>query len=237
MRKRGFKVIHFLHIGKTGGTALGRVFQDNQRVGQCWLVLHEHSTTVKRLPKNDPFTFVLRDPVDRFVSAFYSRYRQGKPAYFIPWTVAEADAFALFPSANSLAEALSDSDPECRQSARSAMQAIGHVRTHYSDWLGTVDSLGTLSDRIPLVGWQPQLDSYLAGLIECLGGNAEQYAFPKTDKQSHKGSHGGRGELSELAVQNLKNWYHEDIRWVDAIRHLGLFSPRPPLGAGGDSEH
>lgn len=235
MRKRGFKVIHFLHIGKTGGTALGRVFRGNQRVGKYWFVLHEHSTTVKRLPKNDPFTFVLRDPVDRFVSAFYSRYRQGKPAYFIPWTAAEANAFALFPTANSLAEALSDSDPECCLNARAAMQAIGHVRTHYSDWLGSIDNLTALSSRIPLVGWQPELDSYLAGLVVFLEGDAQAYCFPKNAKQSHKGSHGGRGELSELAIQNLQKWYCEDIRCVELIRHLGLFSPGAPVGS--DNEY
>ena len=229
MRRRGFKVIHFLHIGKTGGTALGRVFHGNQRVGNSWLGLHEHSTTVRRLPKNDQFTFVLRDPVDRFVSAFYSRYRQGKPAYSIPWTEAEASAFASFPDANSLAEALSSPEPECRESARAAMHAIGHVRTRYRDWLGSVENLSELSHRIPLAGWQPELDSYLCCLVDTLGGDPGQYRFPSNAAKSHKGGHGGRAELSDLAIENLLEWYGDDIRWVEAVRRLDLFASNKAL--------
>lgn len=124
---------HFLHIGKTGGTAV-KFALGNASDGAYEIVLHGHGTTLEQVPPGDRFFFVLRDPVERFVSGFYSRQRQGRPRYRSPWSPAEERAFQHFDTPEALAIALSSSDGDARDHALAAMRSIEHVRDAYSVW-------------------------------------------------------------------------------------------------------
>jgi hypothetical protein len=46
------------------------------------------------VPVRECFFFCVRDPVSRFVSAFHSGLRMGKPTGFVPWDADEECAFA-----------------------------------------------------------------------------------------------------------------------------------------------
>ena len=87
---RAGRPVHFLHIGKTGGTAFKHAIttarRQNARLGALTPALHLHPHTVhlRDIPKGDRFFFFLRDPISRFVSGFYSRKNQGHPRHFVP---------------------------------------------------------------------------------------------------------------------------------------------------------
>ena len=94
--------IHFLHLGKTGGTALKEALKENAPD----VVKHPHKTKLCDIPTGDKVFFLIREPCSRFVSGFYSRQRSGRPRRDVPWSKGERIAFDAYPTANSLAESL-----------------------------------------------------------------------------------------------------------------------------------
>src|SRR3984893_10849386 len=139
----GPSAIGFIHIGKTGGTALKYMLNRHIQKTRCsGLQLFKHDMTFPRLCVEHPTSqalFFVRDPVSRFVSGFNSRLRQGLPRFHVPWRPSEAVAFGTFAPPNRLAEALSADDPARRVAAASAMNAIRHVRDRLVLYLGSVD--------------------------------------------------------------------------------------------------
>jgi len=97
---------HLLHIGKTGGNALKHALRPYKTSGSLDIVFHPHSVRLSDVPVGESVLFMLRDPVDRFISGFNSRRRRGRPLNNFEWTQDEAAAFTAFPTANDLAEAL-----------------------------------------------------------------------------------------------------------------------------------
>src|SRR5947209_7116183 len=138
-RSSGKPRAHLIHAGKTAGTAIKWALRDLTRDGDYRLELHEHAVTLRDVPAGDRVFFVVRDPIDRFVSGFYSRQRQGRPRYNYPWSPDEEKAFTAFETADALAAALSSSDDAERAAAQDAMRSIQHVRDSYWRWFGDPD--------------------------------------------------------------------------------------------------
>jgi hypothetical protein len=57
---------HFLHVGKTGGTAVKHALQPI--AARFGIVLHPHPTTLPEVPAGEFFFFFLRDPAARFAT-------------------------------------------------------------------------------------------------------------------------------------------------------------------------
>jgi len=105
---RGFQltnkpIIHFLHIGKTGGSAIRSAIQrksflsgDMLFSSSAMVLTHGHNFRLKDVPKGEYAFFVVREPISRFVSGFYSRLRKGYPKNNNPWSKEEEWAFTLF---------------------------------------------------------------------------------------------------------------------------------------------
>jgi hypothetical protein len=121
--------IHFLHIGKTGGTALGSVLKAYPVTRQYAISVHFHDVRLTDIPAGEKVFFFLRDPISRFISSFYSRQRQGRSRYNFAWSPEEECAFGLFKTANDLGQALVDEGSESYEHAVNAMLNIHHVRS------------------------------------------------------------------------------------------------------------
>ena len=106
-RARRKRVLHFLHVRKTGGTAIKYALKPCLVTSGHYIVLHGHRFTLREVPKGDQAIFCLRNPISRFVSGFYSRLRQGQPRNLVPWTPDEKASFSRFDTPNRLALALS----------------------------------------------------------------------------------------------------------------------------------
>ena len=124
--------IHLLHIGKTGGTSIIVMFK-KFKSKKYNLIIHGHQFNLEQIPAGEQFVFFLRRPLDRFVSGFFSRKREGRPRYDVPYNEEEKFAFDVFETPNSLAEALSSEDESTKSNAIRAMNGIRHVNTHFSD--------------------------------------------------------------------------------------------------------
>ncbi len=210
--------LHVLHVGKTGGTALNHVLVEHAGVTRYRLVFGGHQLTVADVPVGERFMFFIRDPLSRFVSAFNSRLREGRPRYHYPWRDEEKVAFAVFKTPNELATALSADDSSLRKQAEAAMQGIGHLNTGYSYWFGDESSFRARVPDLFFIGFQERLDEDFETLKQRLGipVGAE---LPRGDL-AHEAPAELDTQLGEAARANLARWYAEDLAFVQRCREL-----------------
>jgi hypothetical protein len=211
------RFVHFLHIGKTGGTAIKNALAPI--AAEHGLILHTHQTRLWDVPEGDGVFFFLRDPVRRFVSGFNSRLRMGRPRLNSKWSEGEAKAFSTFTTPNALAEAISSRTALLRLRAGEAMREIRHVNTHFSTWLGEIDYVLARKSSIVHVGFQESLEEDFQAIKTKL--LLPDVRLPVDDRDSHATPSGYATELSELGRQNIERWYAEDIAWMRRLRDSG----------------
>jgi Sulfotransferase family len=234
-RARGRQVLHFLHVGKTGGTAIKHALKAYRVTSGHVLVLHGHRFTLGEVPNGDKFFFCLRSPASRFVSGFYSRQRQGRPRYFVPWTPDEKIAFAEFQTPDSLALALSSADDGERRRAETAMRSIAHVKSGYAQWLG---GEGYLLSRLPdvfFIGFQESLAEDFEALKLKLGLTAN-VKLPSDDVTAHRNPEHLDKRLSDHALENLKRWYADDFKLFALCQRIRRLTAKETISAGAVDE-
>lgn len=212
---------HFLHIGKTGGTAVKLALKPHLYDGKYEIVLEHHNTRLKDVPVGEVVFFVLRHPLTRFVSAFNYRQRRALPREYWPWTPKEAEAFICFQSANELAEALSDPEDFWRQLAQEAMRSIEHVRDSFWTWFHNPAYFAERRDDLLFVGFQETLESDFQQLLNILGLD-ERIALPADSTVANRAPTCPTEPLSELGRQNLLRHYAADVQFYKAMRAYSI---------------
>jgi hypothetical protein len=221
-RARGRRVAHFLHPGKTAGTAVKHALKNAPPSPRFDLELHTHGVRMADLPRGDPFFFVVRDPVDRFVSGFWGRQRQGRPRHNNPWSPDEATAFERFATPQALADALGGSADD-RAAAVHALGAIDHVRTSYWYWFGDPDAFRRRSSDVLFIGYQETLDEQLPDLALALG--LPSLEVPHDDVGANRtapspsAAAAGDG-LTDQARARMREWFAADYEFVDLCRAI-----------------
>jgi hypothetical protein len=210
--------LHVLHVGKTGGTALNHVLVQHADVSRYRPVFGGHVLRVADVPVGERFMFFIRDPLSRFVSAFNSRLREGRPRYHYPWRDEEKVAFSIFKTPNELATALSANDSSLRKKAKAAMHGIGHLNTGYSFWFGDEPSFRARVSDLFFIGFQERLNNDFEILKDRLGLPIEA-DLPRGD-EAHQAPAGLDTHLGEAARGNLERWYADDILFVQRCREL-----------------
>jgi hypothetical protein len=208
--------IHFLHIGKTGGNSIRYALTPYLHCAGRQIVLHPHETTLRDIPVGDRVIFCLRDPVERFVSGFNSRRRMGRPKNNVPWNEAETEAFSAFETPNELAVALSSLEEYKRNQAIKSMNGIGHVKTHYHDWLGSQSYLDLRKNDILWIGWTDRLTTDFDGLKQRLGLPLE-CQLPTDSVQAHKRLETDTTTLDPVGEENIRQWYQADFALLDFL--------------------
>ena len=207
---------HFLHISKTGGSALTYALRSHLGSGRYFLLIRPHEVSVRDVPIGEKFFFFLRDPVRRFVSAFYSRQRQGMPRYSTLWTPAEEMVFRTFPTADALARDLSADSAERRNRAMAAMHTVQMLRNPFDDWLIDRETWEARLPDLLFVGFQESLDADFHRLLRILG-LPEDLELPHDDYYAHRNPAGSNMRLSGMAIENLRSWYRKDYEWLDLM--------------------
>ena len=208
---------HFLHIGKTGGSAIKAALQPF--VASHSLRLHGHETALSDVPDTQYVIFFARNPVSRFVSGFNSRLRMGRPRYNVPWSAEEHVAFERFRTPNDLAEALSTVDPAIKQSARDAMEAIQHLRWRLEKWLGSQDYVRSRFADILHIGFQETLTEDFDCIKKRLGLPTE-ITVPSDAVAAHVTPPGYSTTLSAIGRANIEQWYALDSEWCAFLGEL-----------------
>jgi hypothetical protein len=206
--------LHFLHAGKTGGTAIKSALGPVARSGRFHIELHKHRTRLQDLPAGELFFFAIRDPISRFVSGFFSRQRQGQPRIFRPWREGEARAFQRFATASQLAEQIFEDEH-----AAAAMRDIGHVNRSYWYWFGDEESFLARAADLFFIARQSQLDDdfrTLAGLLRLPPG----VTLPADEVLAHRNPQDIDRRLSTRAKANLLRWYARDFAFVELCERI-----------------
>lgn len=212
-------IIHFLHIGKTGGTAIKYALKKYPVTNKYAIFTHKHDTKFTDIPSGEKIVFLLRDPISKFVSAFYSRKRQGQPRIFIPWKAEEKIAFEYFETPNELASALSSDNGEVKSRAEKAMRSIGHVKSSYWDWFQNEEYFIQRASDIFFIGYQESLTQDFTLLKEKLG-IPYHVQLPNDDINAHRNPKGVDKSLEEAAVENLKKWYIKESQFIALCKTL-----------------
>jgi len=214
---RGRRIVHLLHIGKTGGTAVKHAIRSHPVTTAYLIRRHGHRTGLRQIPEGHRVVFFLRDPQTRFVSGFYSRLREGRPRFSNPWRPMERSIFERFPTPNALAHGLFGEDLEVRRHAEQAMRTIAHVRDSYMRWFESEEYfLSRLADMF-FVGFQETLNDDFQRLKAKLG-LPETLALPDDDILAHRSPTDLDRTLDPEAARNLRRWYDADYKFVELCR-------------------
>lgn len=209
----GRPTVHLLHIPKTAGTAIKAALEGVEGTERFALRLCPHGLRLSHVPAGDKVAFVLRDPVDRFVSGFFSRKRQGRPRYDSPWSEGERAAFARFETPEALARGLLSADRALRREAREAMRRINHVRTSYWDWFGDESALEARLGDVVFVARQERLGAEFPRFRATLG-LPETLDLPRDEVRAHRNGYADDAKLSLESVEALRDWYARDYTFL-----------------------
>jgi hypothetical protein len=204
--------VHFLHIGKTGGTAVKYALSQHLAESPYAICLHGHDFKLRDVPQGEGFVFFLRDPIARFVSGFYSRQRQGQPRGLWPWRPEEREAFEHFGTPNELAMGLSSRQEENRTRAQEAMKRIRHVKNSYWRWFESEEYFRSRLSDVFFIGFQESLAEDFCALTAKLG--LPDSELPDDDIHTHRNPRDLDTALESEAIENLKRWYQDDYRFV-----------------------
>ncbi len=220
--------IYFIHVGKTGGTAVKKVARKYYNVKRSKapqtvtgsLVLHNHislSEAERRFGPAGKIAFTFRDPTERFTSGFYCRLRMGHPQHTSRWDASEAAAFSHFEDANDLAECLSSQHHAKRSAAFFAMDAIRHLRRGYAFHFG--DRVNFILDQAPRVAAcidTKNLTRNGSAFMQRLGfENLDENTFLSSANSTTHSKH-----LSELALKNLREYWSDEYAYYDTFKAI-----------------
>ena len=214
LSKKKKQRVHFLHIGKTGGSAIKSVLKDFLETPKYSITLHGHRTSLKDIRKGDSVIFFLRDPVTRFISGFYSRQRKGQPRYYSEWSRKEKEVFEHFSTPNEVAVSLANE----QATAVMAMKSVQHF-SHYSNWYVDFDYFKSRIDDILFVGFQESLDSDFIKLKSILG-IPEEIKLPTDDVAAHKNPENVDKSIDADGIEALKEWYLEDAQFIELCKEI-----------------
>ena len=217
--------VHFIHVGKCGGTALRHAVRQAQVVADGlespWGPVSAqpgHRLTLSDIPDGDKAVLAFRDPESRFVSGFYSRLRKGKPRHFREWSDKERQAFEWFRSPEELADALGDR-AEQRTRAEFAMRSIRQLRRPMTRWAGRPALFRRNLGKVLYVARQETLDEDWERLKDLLG-IPPDVMLPHDDRGAHRTDYPRDIAIGERGRAALARWYAEDYELLEIAEDL-----------------
>lgn len=201
---------HFLHIDKTGGSALSDILIPLVSRGYN-LAFHGHDFKLTNLPEGEQFYFGIRNPITRYISGFYSRQRKGQPRNNHEWSRVEKLCFKWFRSPNELAESLYSKNPITRLKALLSIKSVRHINKGYDYWFKDPNYFLKRKYDVLFILRQELLDIDFENLKKYLRIDDVRIDLPKDDISKHKNPNHLSYELSEKAMLNLNKWYKKDF--------------------------
>ena len=193
----------YVHIGKCGGSSLGRAISHSKVLRREFRAVAKFHIRKPRITKHAKYLIVVRNPIDRAVSAFNWRYRlvvdeeKQKDRFDGEWEV-----LTKYGTLNSLGEALyveGRLDPEVARDFNS----IHHLRENISFYLD--DLLQSISPE--------QIYGVLA--TETLNQDIMNILGVKSVARVHENSRSvdlRQQKLTDKAIENLKRFLASDYK-------------------------
>ena len=220
-RLQNRRIVHFLHIPKTGGTALTAALSGHETSSDYEIVLHDgHELKLSDVPLGEKVFFFMRDPISRFVSDFYGRQRQDLPRYdHVPWEPNEEAVFRRFSTPNELALALSSDNQQLQIAAATGIKSLLHLKAPLQTWFKSESYLLSRRSDILLIGFQETMNEDFELLRRIVNLPAE-VNLPQDEVAAHKNPIHVDRRLDAEAIRNLKVWYEKDYRFFDMCKEI-----------------
>lgn len=204
----------FILIGGTGGDAVEALLsRPCERHGIEFSRFPQH-TRIDDVLKADPdirLCFGVSDPLERFVSVFWSRLRRGGPHTNTTWSADEMAVFQWFKSPTHLAEALSSEDERQVSAALFAFDALGDLKHNYEFHMESVDKLKSIESRIFMAWDMAEFGERDRELWHSVGLPADQFRTPAKPLGERARPRPHEEELSALAKRNLQTFWRKDF--------------------------
>lgn len=219
-RFRGGTIANFIHIGKTGGSAIKSSLENCLETDKFIIHLRGHTCTLRDIPKGDRFFFCLRDPISRFVSAFNYKQRQTeRERWKHPKFDLETRALETFKTPDCLAASLSAPDPQTQEAAVEAMQSIEHVDTFLLDWFESEEYFQERLDDCLYIAFQATLSSDFERLKKILH-LPRDLSIVKDPKLAKANPGSQSTEISKEGEANLRRWFEKDYQFFELSRQV-----------------
>jgi hypothetical protein len=214
------KIIKILHIPKTGGTAIRDSINPlliEKKLNDKILVTSHSDSLINDEKYN--YIFFLRNPIDRFVSAFISRYRKGYPKYNIEWTESEKFYFEKFKTPNELGENLYKTDESINM-----IKNISHLNNSFYRFFRSEENLERCKDKILFVGITENLNKDFYKMCDKL--KLKNVKLLQDDILIHKTpeDYNYMKFLSEESINNLKKYYEKDFKMIEKAYIINLIN-------------
>jgi hypothetical protein len=160
--------VGFMHIPKTGGSGIQELCRKLAANGQPFPCCFPHRWTFGEIHRRFPkirVALILRDPLERTISSFNSRLRQGRPTYQSPWKPAEAAAFAHFPDIRRYLDALIADDDLSLSACAYAQRHVRHLHWNYRYYFGNAEAVRENAASITLLGRIEETDAFIDALL------------------------------------------------------------------------
>lgn len=219
--KRGYSDKYgYLHIPKTGGTSINFLGHKIVSMGYSYPVSIGHSWKMREIRSVYPdmkIAVILRDPLERMISGFNSRLRQGRPTYNNVWTPAEAVAMAMHPSSRHFLDNMLSDDEYSTSAVAYAFKYVTHLRWNYCYYFENADFAKECMSSIEVVGHMSHFNDFACEMVKL--SNAPVHLVNDHLESKHRSSeitssvldHYTPGEISRLKEKLAAEYaiYHE----------------------------
>ncbi len=219
-------MIRFIHVGKCAGTSIGLFLRSQGVEHQEYHCSDANSHVRELLEKNDEDDFFLvavRDPIKRFVSAFYydlyaKRILKDSHGPHNFWSC----IYNTFRTPNALAEALTSEDIELKDIASIAFnQSKLHMEFSLS-WYISPSMANRLHKNNAFVIRTEMADLDMTAYMQTHHGFTMPVVLPREKSDYRKYIEGYDDFLSEKAIYNLKDVYFDDYQVLNFLKESDL---------------
>ena len=210
--------LQFIHIGKCGGSTVGKLLESSPIVAGQYSSFFESHINGVVIDSSCDYLFCVRNPIDRAFSAFEWRRKLVLEDALPDQTSrfpGEARILRQYKSLGSMARLIYRSDGRLNQAVARDFRSIHHLRESISFYCSPLLSVLTPHNILGVVCQEMLADDCAEILAVDVEGLQERSNESK--RQIHQ-------ELDSEAVNNLKRFLVEDYQSLAALWSLGALS-------------